>query len=67
MSTSEDHERRFHADKEASRVSELLLSHERRITIIEQEFHSAAAWAKWLAGAGLAVMSALLASNLVKP
>ena len=51
---------------EAARVAELLLAHDRRITVVEAEFRAAALWAKWLGGVGVTILAALLASNLLK-
>jgi hypothetical protein len=50
---------------EADRVAELLLAHDRRILTLELEFHSAAMWAKFLGAAGVTVLAAILASNLL--
>jgi hypothetical protein len=59
--------------RETDRVAAVLIdhnakleSHDRRISIIETEFHSAAAWAKWFAGAGVAMLAGIFATGLLK-
>ncbi len=62
---SDESERRRELADTAENVAGLLIQHDKRITLLETKFSTGISIFKWVGGAGLTLLAALLASNWI--